>query len=266
MSQNPVKTTLFVSRIKAGAGISISPTSGTGIVTITNSEQSGEVDATLIKGTAATLPITGLAAAQGGSVGIAGGTSSTSANAGGVATLTGGTPGATGVGGAASVTGGIGGATSGAGGNATVTGGAGTAGNANGGDVVISGGAANGSGTNGVVREEGVILRQQGTPGVLNATGTLTAAEMLSGIVTTTSAAAVAATLDVATNLDAALPTSGAGDSFDFSIINTGGNTLTVDTATGWTLVGTMTVITVVSGRFRARKTGAGAWVLYRLS
>ena len=266
MPQSPQKSTLFVSRIKAGPGISVSPSSGTGIVTVTNSEQSGEVDATLIKGTAATLPITGLAAAQGGSVSVGGGASSTSANAGGAAALTGGTPGATGVGGAANVTGGIGGSTSGAGGNANVTGGAGTAGNANGGDVVISGGAANGSGVNGVVREEGVIVRQQGAPGVLNATGTLTAAEMLTGIVTSTSAAAVAATLDIATNLDAALPTSGAGDSFDFSIINTGPNTLTVGTATGWTLVGTMTVVTVVSGRFRARKTGAGAWVLYRLS
>jgi hypothetical protein len=53
---------------------------------------------------------------------------------------------------------------------------------------------------------------------------------------------------------------------FDFAIINTGPNTLTVGTAAGWTLVGTMTVLTNVSARFRARKTGAGAWTLYRLS
>ena len=193
MPQSPQKSTLFVSRIKAGAGTTVSPSSGTGIVTV--------------------------------AVGAA------------------------------------------AGGALPLNGGAATAGsNGNGGDVNISGGAKDGTGVNGVVREEGVIVRQQGAPGVLNATGTLTAAEMLTGIVTSTSAAAVAATLDIATNLDAALPTSGASDSFDFSIINTGPNTLTVGTATGWTLVGTMTVVTVVSGRFRARKTGAGAWVLYRLS
>jgi hypothetical protein len=107
----------------------------------------------------------------------------------------------------------------------------------------------------------------QGTPGTLNATGTLTAALMLAGIVTTTSAAAVAATLDIATNLDTAVGASAPNNTaFDFSIINTGPNTLTVGTASGWTLVGTMTVLTVVSGRFRARKTAAGAWTLYRLS
>jgi hypothetical protein len=147
-----------------------------------------------------------------------------------------------------------------------VGGAAGTGSNGNGGDVTISGGAHDGTGVDGVVHENGVVLRSQGAPGVLNATGTLTAAEMLAKIVTSTTAAAVAATLDVAANLDTALPSSVAGDSFDFSIINTGGNTLTVGTASGWTLVGTMTVVTVVSGLFRARKTGAGAWTLYRLS
>lgn len=109
-------------------------------------------------------------------------------------------------------------------------------------------------------------IGSQGTPGTLNATGTLTAALMLTGIVTTTSAAAVAATLDTAANLDTAFGASAPNNSsFDFSIINTGPNTLTVGTAAGWTLVGTMTVVTVVSARFRARKTGAGAWTLYRL-
>lgn len=107
----------------------------------------------------------------------------------------------------------------------------------------------------------------QVTPGTLNASGTLTAALMLTGIVTTTSAAAVAATLDIATAMDTAFGASAPNNlSFDFAIINTGPNTLTVGTAAGWTLVGTMTVLTVASARFRARKTGAGAWTLYRLS
>lgn len=107
----------------------------------------------------------------------------------------------------------------------------------------------------------------QVTPGTLNATGTLTAALMLTGIVTTTSAAAVAATLDIATAMDTAFGASAPNNlAFDFVIINTGPNTLTVGTAAGWTLVGVMTVLTNVSARFRARKTGAGAWTLYRLS
>src|SRR4051812_44577350 len=65
-----------------------------------------------LTGSAATLPITGLAAAQGGSVSVTGGASSTTGNAGGAANLVGGAPGATGVGGAANVTGAAGGSTS----------------------------------------------------------------------------------------------------------------------------------------------------------
>jgi predicted RecA/RadA family phage recombinase len=111
----------------------------------------GSVTADDITGSDASLGVTGLAAAQGGAVALAGGTSSTSGNAGGAVSLTGGTPGATGVGGAASVTGGIGGSTSGTGGAVTIAGGAGTAGNANGGALTLRGGAKNGSGTDGAI-------------------------------------------------------------------------------------------------------------------
>lgn len=108
-----------------------------------------------IDGAAATLPITGLAAAQGGDVTVKGGTSSTSANAGGAANVTGGAAGATGVGGAAAVTGAAGGATSGTGGAASLTGGAGTAGNAVGGAATHTGGAGQGTGAGGVASVTG---------------------------------------------------------------------------------------------------------------
>ena len=110
----------------------------------------GVATATSITGTASTLPIAGLSAAQGGTATVTGGASSTAGNAGGAVALTGGTPGVTGVGGAAAVAGGIGGATSGTGGAASIAGGAGTAGNANGGAVSVLGGNAHGSGTDGV--------------------------------------------------------------------------------------------------------------------
>jgi predicted RecA/RadA family phage recombinase len=110
----------------------------------------GVATATSITGTASTLPIAGLSAAQGGTATVTGGTSSTEGNAGGAVALTGGVPGVTGVGGAAAVAGGIGGATSGTGGAASIAGGAGTAGNANGGAVSVLGGNAHGSGTDGV--------------------------------------------------------------------------------------------------------------------
>ena len=91
--------------------------------------------------------ITGLAGAQGGSVTMAGGTSSTSANAGGAVTVKGGLGGATGAGGAVTIGGAAGGATSGSGGATTITTGAGTAGNAVGGTLTIIPGASQGTGT-----------------------------------------------------------------------------------------------------------------------
>jgi predicted RecA/RadA family phage recombinase len=111
----------------------------------------GVATATSITGTASTLPIAGLAAAQGGTATLTGGASSTAANAGGAVALTGGVGGAEGAGGAATVAGGAGGSTSGTGGAVTVAGGAGSAGNANGGALTLRGGAKHGSGTHGAV-------------------------------------------------------------------------------------------------------------------
>lgn len=105
----------------------------------------------------------------------------------------------------------------------------------------------------------------QTTPGTLNATGTLTAALILGKIVTSTTAAAVTATLDTGTVMDAAL-TMAVDDSFDWTVINTGGNTLTVTAATGHTIVGVAAVATVTSARFRTRKTAANTFVTYRMA
>lgn len=106
--------------------------------------------------------------------------------------------------------------------------------------------------------------RLQGDPGVLNTTGALTATMMLSGIVTSTTAAAVAGTVPTGTVLDAASEFA-IGDSFDWSVINTGGNAFTVTAATGHTLVGAAAVATVTSGLFRTRKTAANTFVTYRI-
>lgn len=123
-----------------------------------------------IAGSASTLPITGLASTQGGSVSMTGGTSSTSGNAGGAVTLAGGLPGATGVGGAVSMTGAIGGATSGAGGAVNMTGGAGTAGNATGGAAGQTGGAGQGSAAGGAASMIGGAGGATGAGGALTLT------------------------------------------------------------------------------------------------
>ena len=107
-----------------------------------------------ITASASTLPINGLAAAQGGTVTVTGGTSSTSANAGGAVGLVGGTGGATGAGGAANVTGGIGTAT-GNGGAVADTGGAGGATSGTGGAYTAAAGAGGGTGSGGVASVTG---------------------------------------------------------------------------------------------------------------
>lgn len=107
--------------------------------------------------------------------------------------------------------------------------------------------------------------RLQETPGVLNATGTLTAAMILSGVVTSTTAAAVTATLDTGTVLDAASEFA-IDDSFEWSAINTGGaNAFTVTAATGHTIVGAGAVAASTSAIFRTRKTAANTFVTYRI-
>jgi hypothetical protein len=126
-------------------------------------------------------------------------------------------------------------------------------------------GAAYAVGVSPVISDSGKY-QSQGAPGVLNATGTLTAAMILSGIVTSTSAAATAATLDVGSVVDAASEFA-IGDSFDWSVINTGPSTFTVTSPdASHTIVGVGAVLTLISAVWRTRKTAADTFVSYRLS
>lgn len=121
---------------------------------------------------------------------------------------------------------------------------------------------------------QGTGLGFQGAPSSQDTAATLTAAQLIAGILTSAPAAAINLQLPLATAMDTALPAAAAGMSFDFSLVNTSttaANTDTITTNTGWTLVGNMVVPGATagpgtSGRFRARKTGTGAWTLYRLS
>lgn len=212
----------------------------------------------------------------GGVASVTGGAGQGSA-AGGIAKVVGGAGGATGVGGKAQVIGGAGGATSGDGSDAEVTGGAATANNDDGGSVVLTGGAKHGTGADGSVIVRSVLLTKQGAPAAKTTAATLTAAEIIGGLLTANQGGAAAAdyTLPLAADVDTALPDSAANDAFEFSLINISTNAaedITVVTNTGWTLVGEMTVESndadraQSSGRFLARKTGSGAWTLYRIA
>ena len=109
----------------------------------------------------------------------------------------------------------------------------------------------------------------QPAPQTATSTATLTAAQITGGILvgdTTTMAATY--TLPTVTLLEAQLTNAKVNSSFDLSIVNIGASTgtITVAVGTGWTITGLATVTYTTSASFRARKTGTGAWTLYRLT
>jgi len=111
-----------------------------------------------------------------------------------------------------------------------------------------------------------VAMSVQATPVAKTAAAVLTAAELTNGIVTYTGAVANI-TLPTVALTEALVSSAKVNSSFDFSILNIGGtNTATVVAGTGWTLVGVVTVLALVSSTWRAVKTGDGAWTAYRLA
>ena len=225
----------------------------------------------------AAAKVSGLAAAQGGSVTVQGGTSATAGNAGGAVELLGGEPGATGVGGAASVVGGAGGATSGKGGAAKLTGGAGTNGNAAGGSVILTPGAKNGSGLDGGVFNRGTyqFRKQAAQIDKVDGNASVTGAQIIGGIVVHTITTGRTLTTPTGAEISAACPADLAvGDSFDFTLITIGAGADDIDTLTAGdgnvTIVGEPTVGPSGStfncyGTFRFRNTAANTWVAYRI-
>ena len=117
--------------------------------------------------------------------------------------------------------------------------------------------------TDGNVSEATMVI--QGTPATATAAATLTVAQLLSGIVVCSSTPGTQ-TLPTVALLEATLTNSKVDAGFEVSFVNTAASTLTVATGTGWTIVGTATAVTVTSALFRARKTGDGAWTLYRIA
>ncbi len=126
-----------------------------------------------------------------------------------------------------------------------------------------AGGALYEVGTAPVVMEN-YGIRVQPDPVAVNVTGSVSAAAIIGGIVTSTTAAGVTGTVPTGTVMDAAAEFA-VNDAVNWSVINTGPNTFTVQNATDHTLVGTMTVATGTSGSFRTRKTAANTFVTYRL-
>jgi hypothetical protein len=113
----------------------------------------------------------------------------------------------------------------------------------------------------------------QGAPASIPAgAATLTTDQVATGIVLGNPGTSAAAyTLPTAALMNAAFPSMGVDRAFDFSVINVDGSSsgvITLTASTGFTIVGLATVAANAGAahQFRARKTGASTWVLYRLS
>lgn len=109
---------------------------------------------------------------------------------------------------------------------------------------------------------------QYSTTSTATNTATLTATQVASGFIVGTPTATASYTLPLASALDTELTNSATGYNFEFVVFTTAAFAITLLTATGWTLVGSMATGATANSfaRFRARKTGAGAWSLYRVS
>jgi hypothetical protein len=105
----------------------------------------------------------------------------------------------------------------------------------------------------------------QAAPVAVDVTGAVSAAAIMGGLVTSSTAAAVAGTIPTGTVMDAA-SSFAVNDSFNWSVINTGGNTFTVTAASGHTIVGAAAVSGGTTGNFRTRKTAAATFVSYRIA
>ena len=111
-----------------------------------------------------------------------------------------------------------------------------------------------------------VILGTQSAPVAKTAAATLTAAELATGLITYTGAA-VALTVPLGTDLDAAFGSMKVNSSFDFFIINIGAtNAATVTANTGCTLVGVAAVSANTACNWRVRKTADATYVFYRIA
>jgi hypothetical protein len=111
-----------------------------------------------------------------------------------------------------------------------------------------------------------VVLGTQQAPVAKTAAATLTAAELANGIITYTGAA-VALTVPLGTDIDAAFSSMKVNSCFDFYIINIGGtNAATVTANTGCTLVGVAAVSANSSCQWRVRKSGDATYVFNRVA
>lgn len=110
----------------------------------------------------------------------------------------------------------------------------------------------------------GGIMHYAPAPASIAAAVTLTNANIQAQIINTTGTT-YTVTMPLGTTLDTLADWSTTNIAYDFTVINTASGTITFAVNTGVTSLGTLTVTTNVSARFRIRRTAASTYVLYRI-
>jgi hypothetical protein len=113
---------------------------------------------------------------------------------------------------------------------------------------------------------DNVIAYSQTAPEAVNTTATLTVAQLKNGLITSAPASGVTMTLPTGTDTQSGFNGIYTGMAFQWSVINTGPNTVTISGATGHTVIGSSAVASGVSGRFTSRRSANNTFVSYRLS
>ena len=114
-----------------------------------------------------------------------------------------------------------------------------------------------------------VIFDVSPVPTAYTAAATLTTADLGGGIVVYTSGTAANLALPAVTGVggvDADFSSAKVNSSFDFALVATGAGVPTLTAGAGWTLVGPGAGVASRSVLFRAVKTGAGTYNLYRIA
>jgi hypothetical protein len=103
-------------------------------------------------------------------------------------------------------------------------------------------------------------------PTAYTAAATLTAADLAGGAVVYTSSSTADLTLPAVTVVNVDISSAKVNSSFEFSLVATSTGVPTIVVGTGWTLVGSGAGVASKSVLFRAVKTGAETYNLYRIA
>ena len=111
-----------------------------------------------------------------------------------------------------------------------------------------------------------VTLSTSAIPTAYTAAATLTSLDLAGGLVVYTSGSTADLTLPAVSVVNADISSAKVNSSFEFSLVATSTGVPTIVVGTGWTLVGVGTGVASRSVLFRAVKTSATTYNLYRIA